>query len=547
MGRKKLNLEELNSIAQQRFGYDKLKPGQEMAIRAILDGHDTLAVMPTGAGKSAIYQLAAYVMPRATVVVSPLIALQRDQVQSIAQQNVGEAAVVNSAVKPSDRQETFESFREGDLEFLFLAPEQFNNPETLEQLQSAQPSLFVVDEAHCMSSWGHDFRPDYLRLGTVIEALGHPRILALTATAAPPVREEIVQRLGMKNPAVIVRGFDRPNLFLDVRRFDDEEEKQDALIQGVQAAAKPGIIYAATRKRTEEIAQKLQEVGLRSGFYHAGMKSGDRTQTEAAFMQDEIDVLVATTAFGMGMDKPNVRFVFHADISDSIDSYYQEIGRAGRDGNPAEIILFYNPEDLRIRRFFASGGHLDTEEVKQVAEMLQEQDEPIAPKELQEETELSQGKLKTALSRLSEVGAVETLPTGEVMVSEEVEDLEIAATAAVEAQERQRQFEKSRLEMMRSYAEVRDCRRAYLLNYFGEEFQKPCDRCDNCKSGVTVEKSERQPFPVNSQVVHKSWGVGTVMRYESDKVVVLFDRVGYKTLGVEIAVLRRLLVRRDKP
>lgn len=546
MGRKKLNLGELNSIAQQRFGYDKLKPGQEMAIQAVLDGHDTLAVMPTGAGKSAIYQLAASVMPRATVVVSPLIALQRDQVQSIAQQDVGAAAVVNSAVKPSDRQEAFENFKQGDLEFLFLAPEQFNNPETLEQLQAAQPSLFVVDEAHCMSSWGHDFRPDYLRLGTVIEALGHPRILALTATAAPPVREEIMQRLGMKNPAVIVRGFDRPNLYLDVRRFDDEAEKQDALISCVRQAAKPGIVYAATRKHTEEIAQKLQEVGLRSSFYHAGMKSSDRTQTEAAFMQDEIDVLVATTAFGMGMDKPNVRFVFHANISDSIDSYYQEIGRAGRDGDPAEIILFYNPDDLRLRRFFASGGHLETEEVKQVAEILQEQDEPVTPKELQEQTELSQGKLKTALSHLNEVGAVKTLPTGEVAVSEEVEDLEVAAAAAVEVQERQRQFEKSRLEMMRSYAEVQDCRREYLLNYFGEEYQKPCDNCDNCKNGVIIEDSDRQPYPVNSQVVHKSWGVGTVMRYEGDKVVVLFDRVGYKTLGVEIAVLRRLLVRLDK-
>ncbi|WP_088893302.1 RecQ family ATP-dependent DNA helicase [Leptolyngbya ohadii] len=544
--KKTLSLEELNELAQKRFGYDKLKPGQEMAVRAILDGHDTLAVMPTGAGKSAIYQLAASVMPRATVVVSPLIALQRDQVQSIAQQDVGEAAVVNSAVKPCDRQEAFERFKEGDLEFLFLAPEQFNNPETLEQLQAAQPSLFVVDEAHCLSSWGHDFRPDYLRLGTVIEALGHPRILALTATAAPPVREEIVQRLGMKNPAVIVRGFDRPNLYLDVRRLDDEAEKQDALIACVQQAEKPGIIYAATRKRTEEIAQKLQEVGLRSHFYHAGMKSSDRTETEAAFLQDEIDVLVATTAFGMGMDKPNVRFVFHADISDSIDSYYQEIGRAGRDGNPAEIILFYNPDDLRLRRFFASGGHLDTEEVKQIAEMLQEQEEPIAPKDLQEQTDLSQSKLKTALSRLTEVGVVETLPTGEVTVCEQVEDLEVAAAAAVEAQERQRQFEKSRLEMMRSYAEVRDCRRAYLLNYFGEEFQKPCNNCDNCKNGVLAEESDRQPFPLNSQVVHKSWGMGTVMRYEGDKVVVLFDRVGYKTIGVQIAVLRRLLVRLNK-
>ncbi|HEY9696252.1 MAG TPA: ATP-dependent DNA helicase RecQ [Trichocoleus sp.] len=545
MKRAKAKRQELQAVAQERFGYDNLRPGQEMAVRAVLDGHDTLAVMPTGAGKSAIYQLAGFLMPGVTVVVSPLIALQRDQVQSIADQDIGEATVVNSAVTQTERQEAFESLKQGDLEFLFLAPEQFNNPETLEQLQAAKPSLFVIDEAHCLSSWGHDFRPDYLRLGTVIEALGHPRILALTATAAPPVREEIVRRLGMQNPAVIVRGFDRPNIFLEVRRFDDETEKQAALIECARVAEKPGIIYAATRKRTEEIAQQLQEAGMTAAFYHAGMKSADRQQTEVTFLQDEIEVLVATTAFGMGMDKPNVRFVFHADISDSLDSYYQEIGRAARDGQPAKAILFYNPNDLRLRRFFASGGQLDTEQVVQVVERLQQQEEPVAPKELQEQIDLSQTKLKTALSRLAEVGAVEALPTGEVTIGNETEDLEIAAAAAVEAQERQHQLERSRLEMMRSYAEVRDCRREYLLNYFGEEYQKPCDSCDNCKAGLTVEDPDRHPFPINRQVVHKSWGIGTVMRYEGDKVVVLFDRVGYKTIGVQIAVFRRLLTLLD--
>ncbi len=546
MGRAKGKAKELQAVAQERFGYESLSSGQEMAVRAVLDGHDTLAVMPTGSGKSAIYQLAAFLIPGVTVVVSPLIALQRDQVQAITEQNVGEAAVINSAVTQSDRQEAFRNLKQGDLEFLFLAPEQFNNAETLEQLQSAKPSLFVIDEAHCMSSWGHDFRPDYLRLGIVIEALGHPRVLALTATASPPVREEIVQRLGMQNPAVIVRGFDRPDIYLEVRRFDDETEKQAALIDCARTAAKPGIIYAATRKRTEEIAQELQEAGITTAFYHAGMKSADRQQTEAAFLQDEVEVLVATTAFGMGVDKPNVRFVFHADISDSLDSYYQEIGRAARDRQPAEAILFYNPDDLKLRRFFASGGQLETEQVIQVAETLQQQEEPIAPKELQEQVDLSQTKVKTALSRLTEVGAVETLPTGEVAVSDETEDLEVAATAAVEAQERQRQFERSRLEMMRSYAELRDCRREYLLNYFGEEYQKPCNNCDNCKAGITVEDRDRQPYPINSKVVHKSWGVGTVMRYEGDKVVVLFERVGYKTIGVEISLFRRLLTCLDQ-
>lgn len=546
MGRKpKSQQPSLHDIAQERFGYDRLHPGQEQAVQAILDGHDVLVVMPTGSGKSAIYQLAALLIPGATVIVSPLIALQRDQAQAIAAQDLGNAAVVNSAICDVDRQAAFETLQAGDLEFLFLAPEQFNNPETLETLQAAKPSFFVVDEAHCISAWGHDFRPDYLRLGAIVEALDHPRVLALTATAAPPVREEIVERLGMQDAAVIVEGFDRPNIWLAVERVGDEAEKQQILCDRVVQAEKPGIIYAATRKRTEEIAAQLQERGITARFYHAGMKAAERQEIESAFMQDEIKVLVATTAFGMGVDKPNVRFVFHADISDSIDSYYQEIGRSGRDGEPAKAILFYHSDDLNLRRFFASSGQLESEQVEQVAEALQQQTEPIAPQELKEQIDLSQAKLKTALSRLAEVGVVETLPTGEVAISPLTKDISEAAESAVQAQERRQQWERSRLEMMRGYAEVRDCRRKYLLNYFGEALEAPCDHCDSCKAGIAAEPhpEENHPFPVNSRVRHKSWGEGVVMRHEADKVVVLFDQVGYKTLGVNLARLYGLLRR----
>jgi len=540
--KRKHNKRSLQQIAHKHFGYECLRSGQSAAIEAILDGHDTLAVMPTGSGKSAIYQIAAYLIPGPTVIVSPLLALQRDQVEAIAQQDVGEAAVVNSTIKEAEREEAFEDLEAGDLEFLFLAPEQFNNPETLEHLQAAKPSLFVVDEAHCISEWGHDFRPDYLRLDTVIAALDHPRVLALTATAAPPVREEILSRLGMHEPRVVVQGFDRPNIWLGVERFQDEAEKQERLLQRVVKAKKPGIIYAATRKHAEEIAGLLCEQGIQAIFYHAGMKTQEREQAQAAFMNDEAEVLVATTAFGMGVDKPNVRFVFHYEISNSVDSYYQEIGRAGRDGEKALAILFYNPEDLNIRRFFASKGQIDAEQVEQVAEVIQKEAEPIDPTVLQEKTELSQSKLRTALTHLAEVGVVETLPTGEITLSEQPPDISEAADAVVLAQERRQHFERSRLEMMRGYAEVRDCRREYLLNYFGETLEQPCGFCDNCKAGIIIEEDEgKQPFPLNSRVVHQSWGEGLVMRYEGDKIVVLFDQVGYKTLGLDLVRLRGLL------
>lgn len=535
----------LHKIAQERFGYDRLHPGQERAVQAILEGHDTLAVMPTGFGKSAIYQLAAFLIPGVTVVVSPLIALQRDQLQAIADKDVGDAAVLNSTIKQSDRQETLNDLQAGDLEFLFLAPEQFSNPETLEQLQQANPSLFVVDEAHCVSSWGHDFRPDYLRLGTVIEALGHPRVLALTATAAPPIQAEIVEQLGMQDASIIVQGFDRPNLWLAVERYDDDSEKLEALCDHVAPVDKPGIVYAATRKRTEEIAQCLQERGVSASFYHAGMKTAEREQAEIDFMQDRVDVLVATTAFGMGVDKPNVRFVFHADISDSADSYYQEIGRAGRDGEPAKALLFYNPADLNLRRFFSSGGKVNAEQVEQVTEALQNQAEPIAPAELQDQVDLSKSKLKTTLNQLTEVGVVETLPTGNVALTEPDPDAAKTISDLTDLQDQRQQWERSRLEMMRGYAEVKDCRRAYLLNYFGEAYESPCNHCDNCQAGIAVddEHGDNHPYPIECRVIHKSWGEGVVMRHEGDKVVILFDKVGYKTLGVTIARLYRLLQR----
>src|SRR5918995_455019 len=483
-------------IARAKLGYEQLRPGQEEAIAAVLADHDTLAVMPTGSGKSAIYQIAGAIIPGVTVVVSPLIALQQDQVEAIAEMDAGGAALLNSALLAAEREEALDKFAQGATEFLFLAPEQFANEETFARVQASEPSLFVVDEAHCISEWGHDFRPEYLRLGAVIEALAHPRVLALTATASPPVRQEIVERLGMREPRMVVRGFDRPNIRLAVEGFADETDKREGLIARVVAAPKPGIVYAATRKHAEELAAALVMERVNAVAYHAGMAAGERTRVQEAFMSATADVIVATTAFGMGVDKLDVRFVYHLDVSESVDAYYQEIGRAGRDGDPAEAILFYRPEDLNLRRFLAGSGQVDSEQMARVAEAVLDADRPVQVEEIGEATDLSQTKVMIALNRLEEVGAVDMMPSG-TAVAIMNGDAADAAEEAAEAQENLRKFARSRIEMMRSYADMTNCRREYILNYFGEVHTPPCDNCDNCLAGLSViTSSSAQPFPV---------------------------------------------------
>ena len=346
----------------------------------------------------------------------PLIALQRDQVERLAEieDRAGRAAQLNSTLSAGDQREALEALGDGTVRFVFLAPEQLAKPEVVDAVRAAQPALFVVDEAHCVSAWGHDFRPDYLRLGGVVEQLGHPTVLALTATAAPPVRAEIVERLEMREPEVVVAGFDRPEIRLEVDHYADAYGKEQGVLDRVLAeigeGGGPGIVYSATRRGTEEIADELADRGLRARRYHAGLSRADREDAQRAWMDDELDVVVATTAFGMGIDKPGTRFVIHAEPADSLDSYYQEIGRAGRDGEPALAVLVYRQEDLGLRRFFAAGTPAE-EELQQVAGLVAAAaaagiEEGVDVKDLREETGRAATPLARDLNLLEQVGAV---------------------------------------------------------------------------------------------------------------------------------------------
>jgi ATP-dependent DNA helicase RecQ len=539
---------QIRKVAKERFGYDELRPGQEEVIRLVLEGHDVLSVMPTGFGKSAIYQIAALFIKGPTVVVSPLIALQKDQVDFLGTQGVAEAAVVNSTIPAADKRDAFEDLGDGQLEFLFLSPEQLANEETLKQLADNPPSLFVVDEAHCLSEWGHDFRPDYMRLGRVIENLKRPRVLALTATASPNVRDDIVQRLAMKDHRVVVWGFDRPNIHLAVERCPDEYTKTRVLIERVKDAPKPGIVYVATRGHAEQVAKDLADAGLKAVHYHGGMKAADRHKIQDGFMSDEHEVIVATNAFGMGVDKPDVRFVIHYDIPESIDSYYQEVGRAGRDGEPADAILLFRPEDVGVRRAMAAGGKLTVDQVEDIVEAVSDRSDPVDTKTLAEATELSKSKVAKTINRLEEVGAVQVLDGGEILPAQKKIDASAVAEEAVREHDAYRNYRLGRVEIMKDYAETRDCRRRYLLTYFGEKTDGLCHHCDNCEEGVAAkhdakkeQEDESLPFPLKSRVTHKKLGEGTVMRYEADKVVVLFDTEGYKSIVAQFAVDKGLM------
>jgi ATP-dependent DNA helicase RecQ len=358
------------AMLHQRFGYPAFRAGQAEAVASVLSGKETVVILPTGGGKSLCYQVPALLMPGLTLVVSPLISLMKDQVDALDRRGIP-AAFINSSLSAGQVSDRMAAARSGALKMLYVAPERFDAGTTLDRLRETQISLFAVDEAHCISEWGHDFRPSYLRLARVREALGSPPLIALTATATPHVREDIVRQLQMGRPTVIVTGFDRSNLTYYVRSGRTDADKDTALIEELRAREGLGIVYASTRKAVERIAHLLNRRRIPALPYHAGLDDEHRREVQDAFMREDARVIVATNAFGMGIDKPNVRLVVHHAMPGTLEAYYQEAGRAGRDGEPAECVLLHAYRDRFTHEYFIRTAHPRREVAERLYDLLQ--------------------------------------------------------------------------------------------------------------------------------------------------------------------------------
>jgi ATP-dependent DNA helicase RecQ len=525
----------VHEAAERWFGHRELLPGQEEAVQALLDGRDVLLVAPTGAGKSLAYQLAGMLLDGCTVVVSPLLALQQDQVASLEQAGLS-AARLSSAESAEERDRILAAARDGDLRFLLLSPEQLANPDVLAEVAALEPTLVAVDEAHCVSSWGHDFRPDYLRLGELVEQLGSPRVIAMTATAALPTQQDIADRLALRDALIVLTGFERDNIALTVERFSDADEQRDrvlAIVDELSHDRGSGVVYCRTRTGAESVAEALVQRGHDAAAYHAGLSQRRRDEVHASFMRGELPLVAATSAFGMGVDKPDIRFVVHADVPESPDTYWQEVGRAGRDRATATAVLAYRPEDLALGRFFTTAvpGRADVRAVLRAMEATGGDD----PRELAEHLDFGPRKAGRLVNLVRLARETAELPDDAGLAT--------VVDAVVERAEAQRKLEGSRVEMMRAYAETERCRSAFMLGYFGAEVRDRCGICDNCVAGLAPDEAADPgvPYAVQSTVRHAEFGVGTVTDVEEDRITVLFEDEGYRTLALDLVEERGLL------
>jgi len=526
---------DVSEVLRRRFGFESFRQGQRRVIETVLAGRDCLAVMPTGGGKSLCYQLPALMRPGLTLVVSPLIALMKDQVDGLSDSGIA-ATFFNSSLSSEERYQRLRDIRQGKFDIVYVAPERFRSSRFLDALESLDVNLFAVDEAHCVSMWGHDFRPDYLRLAPVLSRLGHPQVLCLTATATPEVREDIIGQLKLgdgsrEEPQVVVRGFSRPSLTLAVKKVRGRREKLQRTCE-IISEHETGIVYCATRKNVELVVSELSsDSGLRSSRvtcagYHAGMSDEVRRATQDRFARGDLAVVVSTNAFGMGIDRADLRALIHYDVPGSLENYYQEVGRAGRDGKPSYCELLFNYADVRTQEFFIEGNNPSPERVRFVADLVWRLVErhggsvrqDVVVRSMNSEKAADKMATQTALGVLSRLEVVYRRPNpeGEGRVIEPGPRRgEFAKMDLCFLEEKERR-DRARLRRLLKYVNGRTCRHAGILKHFGDPAAaEDCgDRCDNCRR--SGERADRRGLraPTENEWVQIQKVLSAVARLE---------------------------------